>query len=41
VEWTFFNGCNGLVPAVQRGLTAARRDAAVHEAGNGQMQTFG
>ncbi len=33
------DGSRGSVFVVQRGLTAARRDAAVHEAGNGQLQT--
>ncbi len=30
----------GSVPAVQRGLTAVRRDAAVHEAEIGRLWTF-
>ena len=35
------DGRNGSVFAVQRALTAARRDAAVREAGSGQLQTYG
>ncbi len=31
---------NGSVFAVQRGLSATHHDAAVHEAGNGQVPSF-
>ena len=34
------NGSRGSGFVVQRGLTAARRDAAVHEAGNGHERSF-
>ena len=30
----------GSVPAVQQGITVARHDAAVHEAGNGHEKSF-